>query len=673
MQKTVGVMAAGAALLGIGVVGGWAAGSSHPRTTHVSAPPLTTVHTVTGGNADFHGQLVSFDSCSALLDAIHARARSAVGPYGFSQGYQGYRYAIPQYEKAAGTESAPAPVSNAAGAATPSSPADSQTLSHSTTNTQVTGVDEPDLVKTDGRYMVSIDGQMLHIVDVRTAKLRSTIALPQSGDELLLLGDRVVVLSDESSGSNVVPEAATGVAMPSYGGRYYPSYAATGTTNATIVDISDPDAPTVVHRWSFNGDNIAARVVDGTIRLVLSSNPPQESWAQPRDGTSAEISRATKLNQQIVDATPLSAWVPSWTGDDGQSHPLSACDAVATPSKPSSLSMVTVVSLDPGAASPGAGTSVLGAGNVAYAEGQHLFVSDSGTYPVTAVPTSSTAPGNPTIHLLEFDISDPAQARYLAMGSVPGSLHDSYALSEYQNNLRVTATTTNPSGSTNTGVDVLTRDGDQLHQIGSVSGLGTGEQVYAVRYEGDRGYVVTFQQMDPLHVLDLSNPAKPVLRGTLTLSGYSSLLLPLSGDRLLGIGRAVAPEGGSECVPNEPCRTFVVPAGLQLSLFDVSDAAHPKLLDKHVLPDTYAQAVGDPHAVTLSPDGNLMILPSTSGPLAVGISATKLTTTTGAFTKPYSVQDQRTIIAGDRLFELADRGVAVRTLPDLHQTGWIAF
>ena len=221
---------------------------------------------------------------------------------------------------------------------------------------------------------------------------------------------------------------------------------------------------------------------------------------------------------------------------------------------------------------------------------------------------------------------------------------------------------------------MLTRQGDRLVQVGSVGGLGAGEQVYAVRYAGDRGYVVTFRQIDPLHVVDLSDPTKPVLRGTLSMTGYSSLLLPLPGDRLLGIGRSVEVSGTPPCPNNASCSGIIVePGGLQLSLFDVSDASHPKLLDRHVLSDTYASAVNDPHAVTLSPDGKLVVLPSTSGPLAITISATKLATTTGTFTKPYSVQDQRTVIAGDNLFELGDRGVAVRTLPGLKQTGWIGF
>lgn len=667
MRKSVGLVAAGAALLGLGVAGGWAAsaaGSGGGSSPHTGL--LQTAATGSATSAGFRGQLVAFNSCAGLLDALHARARDVVGPYGLSSsvGYGGgVAYSGLAEDKSAAT-SAPIPQSAASPAS--GSSTGSGTLTHSTTNTQVTGVDEPDMTKTDGRYLISLDGQLLRIVDVRTAKLRATLPLPQPGTELLLAGDHVVVLSGQSSSYNY--PVASGVMEPDYGvNRPYPYYPSTGTTTATVVDISNPDSPSVTHRWTFAAGEVAARVVDGTIRLVLSSSPPQETWASPRDDTAAEKARATKVNQQIVDATPLDAWLPRWSGEDGQSHQISACDAVATPAKPSSLSMVTVLSVDPAASQPGAGTSVLGAGTIAYAEGQHLYVSDSGTYPNQYTGGGFISPlpqvQNPTIHLLEFDLSDPAQARYLASGTLSGQLHDSYALSEYSGNLRVT-TTTNSSGSSSTAISVLARQGDRLVQIGAVGGLGTGEQVYAVRYIGDRGYIVTFRQVDPLHVVDLSDPRKPVLRGTLTMPGYSSLLLPLPDHRLLGIGRAV---------PDASAGEIVEPGGVQLSLFDVSDAAHPRLLDRHVLSDTYADAVNDPHAVTISPDGRTVILPSTSGPLAITISATRLSTMTGAFTTPYSVQDQRTVIAGDRLFEVADRGVAVRSLPGLHQTGWIAF
>jgi Beta propeller domain len=671
MRKTVAMAAAGAALLGLGVAGGWAAGAAGSA-EHSSAPVL-----ITGGGAGtaartgFTGKLVAFDSCTGLLDALHARARAVVGPYGFggqTASAGGVAYSGLAEKSLGSLAPVPQAASSAGSAAASGSPSDSSTLTHSTTNTQVKGVDEPDIAKTDGRYLISLDGQLLRIVDVRTAKLRATLPLPHPGTELLLAGDRVVVLSGASTGYyGTGANAVSGGAEPYYGpGRFYIGYASTGTTTATVVDISDPDKPSVAHSWTFSADELAARVVDGTIRLVLSSSPPQEGWAQPRDGSAAELARATKVNQEIVDATPLASWLPSWTSDDGQSHQLSTCDAVATPARPSSLNLVTVLSLDPGAGQPGSGTSVLGAGDVVYAEGQHLFVSDGGAYPyqVTGGPVPSPAVQTPTIHLLEFDLADPAQARYLASGSLPGQLHDSYALSEYQDHLRVTTTTTDAGGATSTGIVVLAREGDQLTPVGKLSGLGSGEQVYAVRYVGDRGYVVTFRQIDPLHVIDLSDPTKPVLRGTLNMPGYSSLLLPLTDHRLLGIGRAV---------PDAAPGTIVEPGGLQLSLFDVSDPAHPRLLDRHVLSDTYADAVNDPHAVTVSPDGQVVVLPSTSGPLEITTTATRLTTTTGAFTTPYSVQDQRTVIAGERLFELTDRGVAVRSLAGLHQTSWIAF
>ena len=451
MRKSVGLVAAGAALLGLGVAGGWAAGAA--GSGGGSSPhslPLQTAATGSATSAGFRGQLVAFDSCSGLLDALHARARDVVGPYGLSSAVgSGGGVAYSGLEDKSASTAAPIPSSAAssAGGATSAS----GTLTHSTTNTQVTGVDEPDMTKTDGRYLVTLDGQLLRIVDVRTAELRATLALPQPGTELLMSGDHVVVLSGASSSANYYP-VASGVMEPDYGPiRPYPYYAGTGTTTATVVDISNPDAPSVTHRWTFGAGEVAARVVNGTIRLVLSSSPPQETWASPRDDTAAEKARATKVNQQIVDATPLDAWLPRWTGEDGQSHQISACDAVATPAKPSSLNMVTVLSLDPAASQPGAGTSVLGAGTIAYAERSAPLRQRRRDVPEPVHRRRGHQPGtgatpNPTIHLLEFDLSNPAQARYLASGSVPGQLHDSYALSEYQNNLRVTTTTT-PDGS----------------------------------------------------------------------------------------------------------------------------------------------------------------------------------------------------------------------------------
>ncbi len=680
MRKAWGQLVAGVALVGVGVAGGWAAGASGGSSATRNSGVDPTPTSGPTAQAVFLGQLISYDSCGGLLDALHARGRATVGPYGFGGYGGGLRYATSSgaLQKQAGPALSPVPA--AAGGPTDTS---QSALPHSSTNTQVANVDEPDTVKTDGRIMVSLDGQQLHIVDVRSPKLRSTLALPHPGSEMLLAGDRVVVLSGGSSGGISFPRGAQ--LRP-----FYYSSATTTSTTATIVDISNPDSPHVVRSWTFDAGEVSARVVGGTIRLVLSSPPPTANWASPRDGSKAELARATKINQSIVDATPLDAWVPHWTDDSGnQSHRLSACDAVATPPKSTGAGLVTVISLDPQAAQPGAGTSVFGAGDSAYAEGHHLYISDNGTYSVVNTvdngPVDGVASIPPsTVHLLEFDLSDPAQARFLASGTVAGQLHDSYALSEYQDHLRVTTTRyvgTNATMTSQTGVSVLAREGDKLVQVGRIDGLGTGEQVYAVRYIGDRGYVVTFQQVDPLHVIDLSVPAKPVLRGILHIPGYSSQLLPLPDHQLLGIGQSVTaiPNSIRPCPPGVACSFsggpsgIVEPDGIQLTLFDVGDPAHPRVLDRHVLTGAFSSALNDPHAITIAPDASLVVLPSSSGLVGAAIHGRKLTITQAAFAQPVNQQSDRSVIAGDHVFELTDRGVAVRAIPALKQTGFVSF
>ncbi len=674
-------VAAGVALLGAGIAGGWAIGASGGGTTIADPGPGTPPEV----RVAFGGELVAYDSCAGLADAVRERARAMVGPYGFGPGVVSYASGTAAMAPAASTDKA---VSGAAGGTASSS---GQALTHSVTNTQVVGVDEPDVVKTDGRVMVSIDGQRLHIVDVRSPQLLSTLALPHPGSELLLAGERAVVLSGEPAGGRGPMPLGAAVA---YGSR--------SETIAMIVDLSDPAHPRVVRTFSFDAGEIAARVVGGTIRLVLRSAPPVADWETPRDGTDAERRRATKANQGIVDALPLDSWLPHWTADTGSgassSRRLSACGAVAVPKQPtgsaargqgSDAGIVTVVSLDPAATDPGAGTSVFGGGTTAYAEGEHLYVAgeDYLTYP-SAGGKEVILAGRTTTQLFEFDISDPGQARFLASGSVPGALHDSYALSEYQDRLRVTTTdrtTGRPTSSgTTTAVTVLERRGDQLVQVGTLDGLGAGEQVYAVRYLGDRAYVVTFRQIDPIHVIDLSNPNAPVLRGFLELPGYSSLLQPLPDHKLLGIGRSVSTGfgGGSSgaapsCAADVDCADVipappVEPDGLQISLFDVADPAHPRLLHQQQLTGAYAQD-DSAHALAADPAGGYFLLPSSRGLLAIHTSGSELRVDPAPFAAPDNQQAGRALFAGTRVFELTDRGVAVRNAANLKQTGWVGF
>jgi len=141
-------------------------------------------------------------------------------------------------------------------------------------------------------------------------------------------------------------------------------------------------------------------------------------------------------------------------------------------------------------------------------------------------------------------------------------------------------------------VTVLRRSGDRLGAVGQVSGLGKGEQIYAVRFIGPVGYVVTFRQTDPLYTLDLSDAKAPRAVGQLKLLGYSAYLHPAGDGLLIGIGQSADSVGHVQ--------------GLQLSLFDVHDPAKPVRLSQVKLPQAWSDAQGDHHAFTFA-DGLVLI------------------------------------------------------------------
>ncbi len=140
------------------------------------------------------------------------------------------------------------------------------------------------------------------------------------------------------------------------------------------------------------------------------------------------------------------------------------------------------------------------------------------------------------------------------------------------------------------------RDG-RLVQMGVAGGLGKGERIYAVRYIGDTGFVVTFRQVDPLYTLDLSDPQRPRVAGELKVPGYSAYLHPVADGLLLGVGQDATEQGR---------RT-----GVQLSLFDVSDLAKPVRLDQEALGEgSYTEVESDHKAFLWWAPQRLAVLPA---------------------------------------------------------------
>jgi uncharacterized secreted protein with C-terminal beta-propeller domain len=291
------------------------------------------------------------------------------------------------------------------------------------------------------------------------------------------------------------------------------------------------------------------------------------------------------------------------------------------------------------------------------------------------------APNDQTTTIQSFDLTDPANPRYRGAGEVPGTLVDQYSLSEYAGYLRVATTVGIPIPAPNEGatpkvvsdnrVSVLRVTSDGLVPAGVVAGLGRGERIYGVRFVANLGYVVTFRQIDPLYVIDLSDPAHPRSLGHLKVTGYSAYLHPLGDGMLFGLGRKVDPHTAA-------------PLGEQLSVFDVSSPAHPTLLSRMYADRATSSAEDDHHAFLWWPADRLVIVPMSSvdSPgqqmVVYHVDTAGQLRREGAVTPPDSSNDfgggvERAIVIGGLLYTVTDQGLLANDLHSLAQVRWLPF
>ncbi len=171
-------------------------------------------------------------------------------------------------------------------------------------------------------------------------------------------------------------------------------------------------------------------------------------------------------------------------------------------------------------------------------------------------------------------------------------------MNEYEGRLQVATTAGAPWGFSDESesfVSVFNQDGDRLVEIGRVGDLGRGERIFSARFMGDTAYVVTFRQVDPLYVVDLSDPTAPAVTGELKIPGFSSYLHPIGDDRLIGVGSEATDQGRI--------------IGAKVSLFDVSDPADPRELDTWTMPDASTDVQWDHHAFLYWPPEQKAVLP----------------------------------------------------------------
>jgi uncharacterized secreted protein with C-terminal beta-propeller domain len=590
--------------------------------------------------------LAAYTDCTDLLHNLRSKFATAVA--------NGYYY--PNTQSALASNGILDATPNGAAGTTPI-PAPTGAPSYSTTNVQEVGVDEPDTVKSDGERIVTANGGVLRVIDAKTHRLTGALKLPGAGGydstPLLLVGNRVLVQLPVRYGAD------------------------RQTQPFLLVDIAA--RPKVVGTFAADGAEIDARMVNGTVRLVVQSGPritlPYNYPATPAQ-TSAR-------NRAIVARAPLSAWQPGYTASfDGTTATNRVpCTSISHPAFYSADSMVTVYTVDLAAsvANPFANVSpisIAADGDTVYATATSLYVTSNPfpylhtgpavLRPGLAIPKAPYRVDGFRTQIHRFDISQPGAPRYLGSGSVPGAIYGSYALSDYDGHLRIAATQYGTAGKSSTGLYIV--DDQTLAMTGWIGGIGMNEQVYAVRYVGPLAFVVTYRQVDPFTVLDLSDPAHPKRGGSLSMPGYSSYLFPITDTLILGVG-------GSVGTGNEP-------DGMKFELFDVSNPASPTEVASLVRAGSTGPVRFDPHAFLYWPATGSVVVPVSSWQAAAASQTLVLTVhgtalgTQGVITPPKAASpgsDHRSLVIGSTLWTLGDNGAQASDLAGLASQGWIPF
>jgi len=483
---------------------------------------------------------------------------------------------------------------------------------YSSTNVQVAGVDEADIVKNDGEYLYILrEGEFVVVraVPPGEAAVVGRAEVEGRPQALFLNGDRLVVFTVETEEDLVAVEGSV-APVPVY----------RTVTSAEIWSVKDRENPVLIDTVTVTGAFEGARLIAG------------EVWLMTEERSSSPV------------------------------YPLPEADGVRPPiyTPPVPQQYYTFHTL---ASFPVAGGREASAVSFLLGEGGTMYVSEKNLY----IAYYDYTGGRSVIH--RFSLA-PGGAAYAATGMVNGTVKNQFSMDEAGDVLRV-ATTSFLENSTS-GVYLLD---DRMEVLGALEGIAPGERIYAARFIGDRLYLVTFRQVDPLFVIDLSG-TKPAVLGALKIPGYSEYLHPCGDHCLIGVGR--------ETTVNEWGGTAT--GGLKVALFDVGNVSAPTVVDTAVIGSgtTGSPALDDHRAFFFDERRGVLVLPVFDYGRGYPVSSSPWN---GAYVFAVSEEEgidhigtishesswdgrvERTVRFGETLATVSELSVVLTSLPDCSRAG----
>ena len=443
--------------------------------------------------------------------------------------------------------------------------------SHNATYVQHTGVDEADCLKTDGKYLyyLSENGNILIYSAKGEQSEKVAVVKPDSEDayfnNFYVRSDRLIVLSQKYY-YNGEPNSE--------------NYSQKEFSKAEIYDISDVSHVTRVDEFAQGGSYCSSRMIGDTLYLVSTD------YANDENSVPVTCSHFDNGKRATFDEVPA--------------------QNVYTVDNPTSANFLVVSRFDTKNSGKDTVTkAILGSAQDVYCTQEHLYVTAMEYSPVLFEDVLNNTRSwswnylrrGESTQIVKVDLLD--NLNFTASAAVRGEINNQYSLDEYEGNLRVATTSCDEDGDEINNLYVLS---DKLEQLGEVTGFAKNESIKAVRYINETAYVITYERTDPLFVIDLSVPTAPHITGEVKITGFSSMLVPVDGNTLLGLGyETVESDSGME-----------MQTGLKIVTFDVTDKSNPAILDTKVFEDYTSDVQYDPKALLVNFDRGDYTIPYTS-------------------------------------------------------------
>lgn len=409
---------------------------------------------------------------------------------------------------------------------------------YSKTNVQVENVDEADIVKTDGEYIYYITQNTVYIIKADNLEIVSSKNIYSdkerfSPEELYINKDKLIVIGTY----NTYQETENTVKK-----RYSYFLNQKVMTQAIVYDISNKADPEEIRTVRLDGYYKDSRMIGENIYVISSKNAYY--YDEIKEDEILPLVYDTKTGERIISATDI-AYFPNTN----------------------SFSFMTVAGFDINNDNVVCTETFFGASDEIYASQNHLYITQR-NYDNYDYRNSSN-----TIYKFKLNGS---KIEMLCKGEVKGNLNNQFSMDEYEGNLRIATT----SGYDDEDTNQLYVFDENLKELSRIENIAVGEKIYAVRFIGKIGYVVTFEQIDPLFLIDLSDPRNPSIKGELKIPGYSSYLHPYDETHIIGIGYNTKSNGYGG----------VTNANMKMSMFDVSDLENPREMFSVDIGEEYASS-----------------------------------------------------------------------------------